>query len=238
MAISYELDAQVRQDKGKGASRRLRHAEQVPAIVYGAGKEPTSLTLDHNKVLVALQNEAFYTHILTLKVNNEPEKVILKALQRHAYKPRILHMDFQRIRADEKLKMHVPLHFVGADVAPGVIEGGQLSHLLSDIEVICLPAYLPEYIEVNVATLGMDKLLHLSELKLPKGVEIVSLTHNHDLPVASIHMPRAEVEEVAPVAEAAPAEGAAAPAAAAAPEQKAGEAKKEPKKEAKKDDKK
>ncbi len=234
MAISFELEAQPRQDKGKGASRRLRRADQVPAILYGAGKEPTPLLLDHNKVLVALQNEGFYTHILTLKVGAEAEKVILKDLQRHAYKPRVLHMDFQRIRADEKLKMHVPLHFIGADQAPGVKEGGLLSHLLSDVEVSCLPANLPEFIEVDVSNLGLDQLLHLSELKLPAGVELVALSHGRDLPVANLHMPRAEVEEPAPAAaeaaagaEGAPAEGAA----AAGTEQKAGtEAKKEDKK--------
>jgi large subunit ribosomal protein L25 len=219
MAISFELEAQVRQDKGKGASRRLRRAEQVPAILYGAGKEATPLLLDHNKVIVALQNEAFYTHILTLKVDNKSEKVILKDLQRHAYKPRVLHIDFQRINANEKLKMHVPLHFVGADKAPGVKAGGLISHLISDIEISCLPANLPEFIEVDLSNLALDQLLHLSELKLPKGVEIVALNHGHDLPVANIHLPRAEE---APVA--------AAPAAAAAPEQKAGEEKKEEKK--------
>jgi len=232
MAISYELEAQVRQDKGKGASRRLRRAEQVPAIIYGADKEATPLLLDHNKVTVALQNEGFYTHILTLKIGNESEKVILKGLQRHPFKARVLHMDFLRIKANEKLKMHVPLHFIGADVAPGIKEGGLLSHLLSDIEISCLPANLPEFIEVDVSGLGMDKLLHLSEIKLPQGVEIVALSHGRDLPVANIHMPRAEEEAPAAAAgsEATPAEGAAVP----ATEQKAGEEKKEAKKEEKK----
>jgi len=221
MAISFELEAQTRQDKGKGASRRLRLAEQVPAILYGAGKEATPLLLDHNKVLVALQNEGFYNRILTLKVGNESEKVILKALQRHAYKPRILHMDFLRIKADEKLKMHVPLHFIGTELAPGVKEGGLLSHLISDVEVSCLPANLPEFIDVDVSNLGLDKLLHLSELKLPAGVELVALSHGHDLPVASIHIPRAEVE-VAPVTTA-PGEEASAEGSVTATEQKPGE---------------
>lgn len=222
MSISFELNAQVRQDKGKGASRRLRHANQVPAILYGAGKEATSLTLDHNKVTTALQHEAFYTHILTLHVDGSPEKVILKDLQRHAFKPRILHMDFMRVRADEKLKMHVPLHFVGADVAPGVKQGGLLSHLLSDVEISCLPANLPEFIEVDVAGLELDQLLHLSDLKMPKGVELVALSHENDLPVASIHLPRAEAEPTPAAAETA--EGTeAAPAAEAAGEAKAGD---------------
>ncbi len=232
MRISFELEAQPRQDKGKGASRRLRRAEQVPAILYGAGKETTPILLDHNKVLVALQQEGFYTHILTLKVGNESEKVILKDLQRHAFKPRILHMDFLRIRADEKLKMHVPLHFIGAADAPGVQEGGLLSHLVSDVEISCLPANLPEFIEVDVSGLALDQLLHLSELKLPAGVELVALSHGRDLPVASVHMPRAEVEEVpAPAAEAGAegAEGAAAAADATAEQKVGGEEKKEDK---------
>jgi large subunit ribosomal protein L25 len=246
MAISFELEAQTRHAKGKGASRRLRRTDQVPAILYGAGKEATPLVLDHNKVIVALQHESFYTHILTLKVDNQPEKVILKDLQRHAYKPRVMHMDFLRIRADEKLKMHVPLHFVGAELAPGVKEGGLVSHVISDVEISCLPADLPEYIEVDVSTMALDQLLHLSELRLPQGVEIVALTHGRDATVASIHLPRAEEETVAaaPAAAegAAPAEGAAATAAPAG-EQKAGDVKKEDKKpevkkDAKKDDKK
>lgn len=235
MAIAYELEAQARQDKGKGASRRLRRAEQVPAILYGAGKEAASLLLDHNKVLVALQNEGFYTRILTLKVDGEAEKVILKDLQRHPFKPRILHMDFLRVRADEKLKMHVPLHFTGAELAPGVKEGGLLSHLLSDVEISCLPANLPEFIEVDVSNLGMDQLLHLSELKLPEGVEIVALSHGRDLPVANVHMPRAEVEEPVPTAAAPGAEPGPDGNASPATEQKSSaEVKKEEKKEDKK----
>ncbi len=231
MAISFELEAQTREDRGKGASRRLRRKEQVPAILYGAGKEATALALDHNQVIVALQNEGFYTRILTLKVGKDSEKVILKALQRHAYKPRILHMDFLRIKADEKLKMHIPLHFIGTELAPGVKEGGLLSHLISDVEVSCLPADLPEFIEVDVSNLALDQLLHLSELKLPAGVELVSLSHDRDLPVASIHIPRAEVEEVPVAATEVPAEGS-----VPASEQKSGEeaTKKEEKKEEKK----
>ncbi len=202
MAISFELEAQVRQDKGKGASRRLRRTDLVPAVLYGAGKEATPLQLDHNKVVTALQNEAFYTHILTLHVDKQPEKVILKDLQRHPYKPRIMHMDFLRIKADEKLKMHVPLHFIGAEKAPGVKEGGNVSHLISDVEVSCLPANLPEFIEVDISGMKVDQLLHLSELKLPKGVELVALNHGHDLPVASIHLPRAEETPTAAAASA------------------------------------
>lgn len=246
MTISFELEAQIRQDKGKGASRRLRRAEQVPAILYGAGEEATPLVLDHNKVFTALQHESFYTHILTLKINNHPEKVILKALQRHPYKARIMHMDFMRIKADEKIKMHIPLHFKGTEEAPGFKDGGVVSHVMSDIEISCLPGDLPEFIEVDLSEMVLDQLLHLSQLQLPPGVEIVALSHDHDLTVASIHLPRAE-EEPTPVAEI-PAEGEITPTgeAVATTEQKAGEVakeekkeeKKEPKKEVKKDDKK
>lgn len=208
--LNFELDAEPRADVGKGASRRLRHANLVPAVVYGAGEDPTSLTLSHDKVFVALSHEAFYSHILTLKVGKKSEKVILKAIQRHPAKPRVQHIDFQRVRADQKLHMHVPLHFIGADEAPGAQEGGIVSHNMTDIEVSCLPAHLPEHIEIDISHMVMDQVLHLSDIKLPKGVELVAFTHGvegHDLPVASIHMPHIEEEPIESVEEVA-AEGA------------------------------
>jgi large subunit ribosomal protein L25 len=197
--IKFELEADVRTDIGKGASRRLRHADKVPAVVYGAGEEPMSLTLDHNKSLHALSHEAFYSHILTLKVGKKSEKVILKDVQRHPAKPRIAHIDFLRVRADQKLNMHVPLHFIGEENAPGIAEGGAFSHLMSDVEISCLPADLPEYIEVDVSNLALDQSIHLSELKLAKGVELVAFAHGvegHDQAVISIHIPRIIEEEV------------------------------------------
>lgn len=201
--ISFEVDAVIRHDKGKGASRRLRREDKVPAIVYGSDKPAISLSLEHKSISKALGIEAFYSHILTLKTGTDAESVILKAVQRHPYKPRILHVDFQRINANEKLHMHVPLHFIGDAEAPGVKEGGVVSHIMGDVEVSCLPADLPEYIEVDVSNLAMNQILHLSDLKLPKGVELVALTHDDDKPVVSIHMPRIEeepevVETVAP----------------------------------------
>lgn len=213
-SIKFELDAQVRDDIGKGASRRLRHANKVPAIVYGAGEAAVALTLDHNQMLNALSNEAFYSRILTLNISGKSEKVILKAMQRNPAKPRIAHMDFLRVRADQKLHMHVPLHFIGAENAPGIKEGGVFSHIISDVEVSCLPANLPEFIEVDLSNFMLDQTMHLSELKLPNGVELAALAHGvegHDLPVVSLHIPRI-VEEEAPVVaaaegEAAPAEG-------------------------------
>jgi large subunit ribosomal protein L25 len=210
-SISFELEADVRQDTGKGASRRLRHTNKVPAVVYGADKDAQSLTLDHNKVIHALSHEAFYSHILTLKVEGKKESVILKDLQRDPSAPRILHMDFLRIKADQKLQMHIPLHFIGDELAPGVKDGGVISHLIADVEVSCLPANLPEFIEVDTSKLGMNETLHLSDLKLPKGVELTAFAHgaeSHDHPVVSIHKPRIIDEEVSIVAEEETEEGA------------------------------
>ena len=173
MSTAFELSAELRQDMGKGASRRLRRKEnKVPAIMYGGGEEPISLSLNHNELKKALENQAFYSHILTIHVDGNKQQAVLKALQRHPYKPRILHLDFLRITGKEKIQMQVPLHFVGGDQAPGVkIDGGIISHLLSNIEVRCLPADLPENIEVDLSNLALDQSLHLSDLKLPKGVE-------------------------------------------------------------------
>jgi large subunit ribosomal protein L25 len=219
----FEIDAQLRDDIGKGASRRLRHANKVPAVVYGAGEAAVSLTLDHNQMFHSLTNEAFYSRILTLKINGKGEKVILKAMQRNPAKPRIAHMDFLRVRADQKLHMHVPLHFIGAEDAPGVKEGGAFSHNISDVEVSCLPANLPEYIEIDLSNFMLDQTMHLSELKLPNGVELVAFAHGvdgHDLPIVSLHIPRI-IEEEEPVVEAA--EGEEAPAEGEAAAQPAGD---------------
>jgi large subunit ribosomal protein L25 len=198
MRNDFKLSATSRKDVGKGASRRLRHSGVVPAIVYGAGKTPTSICLDHNAVLRALENEAFYSHILSLELDGKSEKVILRDMQRHPYLPRLLHLDLQRISASEKLTMRVPLHFRGAEMAPGVKQaGGLISHLMSEIEIRCLPADLPEFIEADLSKLELNQALHLSQLVLPKGVEIVELMHGEDKPVATVYIPRAVVEEVA-----------------------------------------
>jgi large subunit ribosomal protein L25 len=206
-AAKFELDADVRVDTGKGASRRLRHTNKVPAIIYGAGQDPVMLTLDHNKVITALSNEAFYSHILTLHIDKKPEQVILKALQRDPSHPRVQHMDFLRVRADQKLHMHVPLHFIGDEKAPGLAGGGVVYHAVTDVEVSCLPADLPEFLEVHTDHMQMDETMHLSDIKLPKGVELVAFAHGvegHDLPVVSIHKPRIIEEDIEVVA---PAEG-------------------------------
>jgi len=193
----FEVEAVVRHDIGKGASRRLRRQDQVPGVIYGGGKEPVSLTLEHKNISKSLENEAFYSRILTLKTSGDSERVILKALQRHPFKPRILHVDFQRVRSDEKLHMHVPLHFIGGEEAPGVKDaGGIVSHIESDVEVSCFPDDLPEYLEINISEMQLNQILHLSDIKLPKGVEIVALAHDNDKPIVSVHIPRIEVEPV------------------------------------------
>ncbi len=207
----FEFDAETRKDVGKGASRRLRHANLVPAVVYGGGEEAASLTLNHDKVVVALKQEAFYSHILTLKTAKKSERVVLKAVQRHPAEPRVLHIDFLRVRADQKLHMHIPLHFLGEEDAPGVKEGGAFSHIMSDVEVSCLPDNLPEYIEVDLSNMALDQVIHLSDIKLPKGVELIAFAHGvegHDLPVVTLHIPRIVEEEVITDAEEVTAEGA------------------------------
>lgn len=195
-SVAFEIEASLRKDKGKGASRRLRREAKVPAIVYGGGEQPVSLALEHKAILKSLENEAFYSHILTLKIDSKAEQVILKDLQRHAYKPEILHVDFQRVRADEKIHMHVPLHFIGEEVAPGVKEsGGVISHGANDVEIKCFPNKLPEFIEVDVSKLELNGVIHLSDLKIDKEIELVALSHGDDKAVVSIHLPRAEKEE-------------------------------------------
>jgi large subunit ribosomal protein L25 len=202
----FQIEAAVRHEIGKSPSRRLRRKDKLPGVIYGGGKDPVSLTFEHNKMLKSLENEAFYSHILTLKTDGETERVILKALQRHPYKPRILHVDFQRVRADEKLHMNIPLHFTGEDKAPGVKGGGIISHIMSDIEVSCFPDHLPEDLEIDISDLELNQIKHLSDIKLPPGVEIVSLLHEDDKAIVSAHLP--EIEEVVevPVEVAAPSE--------------------------------
>jgi large subunit ribosomal protein L25 len=195
MQETFELKAESRSDAGKGASRRLRHAGKVPAIVYGGGKDPLMIALDHNDLLKHLEHEAFYSHVLAVDVDGARESCVLKDVQRHPARPIIMHLDLQRVRADEKIRMHVPLHFENESIAPGVKQGGAASHHLSEVDVSCLPKDLPEYIEVDMSAMGMNDSLHLSQLKLPAGVELVALGHGDDALVVSIHTARAQVEE-------------------------------------------
>jgi large subunit ribosomal protein L25 len=205
MAISFELNAEPRSDTGKGASRRLRHAGKVPAIIYGGGKDPETLTLSHNEVQRNLEHEAFYSHILTVKSAGNETQAILRDLQRHPSKAVIMHMDLQRVSATEKLKTQVPIHLIGEDVAPGVKAGGLVSHDLTEVAVECLPKDLPEYIEVDLSALEVGESIHLSELTVPDGVTLTELARgeDHDSSVVSIHVKRVveEVEEIAPTAE-------------------------------------
>ncbi|MGA9851414.1 MAG: 50S ribosomal protein L25/general stress protein Ctc [Gammaproteobacteria bacterium] len=213
MAISFNLSAEVRNDKGKGASRRLRRTGKVPGILYGAGEPPVELAFNHNELRNNLSHEAFYSHVLKIKVGSDEHQAIVKDLQRHPAKPIIMHLDLLRVKDDMEIRVHVPLHFLGEKEAIGVKqEGGVVSRNLIEVEIACLPRYLPEYIDVDVTNLELNHALHLSDLKLPEGVRIVQLAYGeeHDLPVVAIHHARITVEEE-PVAAAVPAEGAVAP---------------------------
>lgn len=197
---TFTLAASKRSEMGKGASRRLRrNADLVPAIVYGAGQTPENISIEHRVFRKALENEAFYSHIIDLTIDGKNEKVVLKALQRHPYKAIIMHADFLRVDANAKIHMHVPLHFMGEDIAPGVKTGkGILNRHVVELEVVCLPKDLPEYIEIDVSHMDLDQILHLSSVKMPNGVVSSALNHGNDMAIASIHLPRgaAQMEDI------------------------------------------
>jgi large subunit ribosomal protein L25 len=213
MATIHEVNAEVREDAGKGASRRLRHAGMVPAIVYGGDKPPQNIQIEHRIVLALAKNEWFFSSVLDLKVGGKVEKVLLRDWQKHPYKQQMMHMDFQRVRAGEKLHTAIPLHFIGQEKSPaGKTSGVVVSHNITEVEVACLPKDLPEYIEVDLSTIDQGDIIHLSELNLPEGVEIPELQHGpeHDLPVVTVHAVKVEVEPTTE-GEAAEGEEAAAP---------------------------
>jgi large subunit ribosomal protein L25 len=214
MKTAFELDAEFRDAEGKGASRRLRRANKVPAILYGGHREPRSLALDHTKLLLLLANERFYSTIINLKVGDVSQAAVLKDVQRHPARNAVLHIDLQRVLENETIRIAIPLHFKGAGAAPGVKAGGVVSHLRNEIEVSCLPKDLPEFLEVDVSRMEINDLLHLSDIKLPPGVEIPELSHGRDSPIVSVHHARAE-ELDQPTEEAAAAAAAVAPAAGA-----------------------
>ncbi len=198
----FILEAKAREDVGKGASRRLRRvAGEVPAIIYGGGEQPVPVTIQHKDLAHAIENEAFFSHIITLKVGGSDVSAVIKALQRHPAKPRILHADFMRVRADQEITVRVPLHFVNEDKAIGVKqEGGIINHMINELEISCLPKNLPEYIEVFMAELKVGDSIHIADLALPEGVTSVDLSHgeenNHV--VATCVMPKVEtIEEAA-----------------------------------------
>jgi large subunit ribosomal protein L25 len=216
MNTSFEIQAESRADKGKGASRRLRRKGLVPAILYGAEQPSVSIAVSHQQLQEKLKNKGFYSHVLTVNLNGESVSAVMRDLQRHPSEQRILHLDLLRVSADQEIRMQVPLRFIGEAQSPGVKQqGGIFSHQLSEVEIECLPRNLPEFIEVNVSEMKLNDVLHLSDLKLPGGVELPALRHgaDHDLPVVTLHMPKAAVEEEAPAADQATVEGGAAAAA-------------------------
>jgi large subunit ribosomal protein L25 len=200
MSTDFTLHAKGRDDTGKGASRRLRRlAGEIPAIVYGGKKDPAKITLTHKDVAKALDNEAFYSSIVALDIDGSSEDVIIKDVQRHPAKKIILHLDFFRVSKTTVLQTKVPLHFINEDTCPGVkLGGGIVAHTMTDIEILCLPKHLPEYIEVDMAEVDIGDIVHISDIILPEGVESVALNlgSDHDLSVATINKPKAvEIEE-------------------------------------------
>lgn len=214
--MAIEVSATSRKAQGTGASRRLRKTGRVPGIVYG-GKEPTLIDVDHNNLYHALRSEAFHATILALDLDGKKEQVLLRDFQMHPFRQQVLHIDFQRVQADKKIHMKVPLHFINADAAPGVkVGGGIISHVLNEMEIACLPADLPAAIEVDLSTLDLGHSIHVSNIKMPKGVEVAGHHHASDA-VATVQIPRGAVEAAAATeaTAAAPAAGEAKPAAAA-----------------------
>lgn len=210
----FSIEANLRSETGKADSRRIRRQGLVPAIIYGGKSEPVKLLLDHNKIFHHLENEAFYSHILTIKAGGKEEMVILRDLQRHPSKDNIMHLDFFRITADEKITVRVPIHFLNPEACIGVkTQGGIVSHLLNELEISCYPKDLPEFIEVDIIDLELGSILHLSDIKIAKELEIVSLTHG-DTPVdqamVSVIKPKViqEEEDIVPEEGAAETEGA------------------------------
>ena len=206
MAITHEIKVQRREDEGKGASRRLRHAGTVPAIVYGGELKPVSIQLNHNDAWLASQNDWFYASILDLSLNGDVQKVLLRDMQRHPFKQQIMHMDFQRVNENEALRVSVPLHFLNEDKSPaGKAAEVVVTHELNEVEISCLPKDLPEFIEIDLSTLEVGTVIHLSDLKLPSGVEIpeLKLGKEHDVAVVIAKHGKEEVEEAADGAEAA-----------------------------------
>jgi large subunit ribosomal protein L25 len=195
--VAFELAGEPRAQLGRTDSRRLRKAGKVPAILYGGGEAPEALVLDHNTLKLQMGREAFYTSILTLKIGPKAQQVIVKGVDRHPVKPQIMHLDFQRIREDVEITLDVPIHFLGEASAKGVKDqGGVVDHLMTDVEVRCLPRHLPEYLELDVTNLELNQIYHLSDIKLPEGVTLVALAGGHDHPVVAINPPRAEEVDV------------------------------------------
>jgi len=231
MKTSFVIGADLREAQGKGASRRLRHKGKVPAILYGGQKEPRALILDQQNLLTMIDNEKFYSSIVQIKVGEQTQEAIVKDIQMHPAKNLVVHVDMLRVVPNELIRIHLPIHFKGESISPGVkTQGGVVSHRLSDVEVTCLPQDLPEFLELDLSGMNLNETKFLSDIPLPKGVSIVGLAGGKNPPVVSVHAPRAEEPEAVAEAAATPAEGAAAaPAAGAAPAAAAGAAKKDDK---------
>jgi large subunit ribosomal protein L25 len=212
MMATTEVNAVSRSVQGTGASRRLRRSGKLPGILYGANQDAQVIELDHSAIMLQLRHEAFHASILTMNIDGKKQNVLLRDIQMHPWKREVLHIDFQRVDAKQKIHMRVPLHFINAEIAPGVkLGGGVVNHVMSELEVSCLPGDLPEFVEVDVAELELGASVHLSDLKLPTGVESVQLARDDDAVVANVQVPRAIVEpeeEVAAGEEGAEAEAA------------------------------
>lgn len=199
--MSIELNANTREAQGTGASRRLRRAAQVPAIIYGGNQPARAITLDHNEIFHALRKEAFHASVLTINVAGTKESVLLRDTQMHAYRQQVMHVDFQRVDMTHELHTKVPLHFINAEAAPGVkMQGGVVSHVINELDIKCLPSALPEFLEVDLAGLSVGQSVHISQIKLPAGVEVI--THGTDPVVATLTLPRgAKSDEAAAAAD-------------------------------------
>ena len=210
MRISFTVGAEIREAQGKGASRRLRHAGKVPAILYGAHQDAQALMLNQQNLLTMIGDERFYSSIVQLKIGERTQEAIIKDVQMHPARNLVVHVDLQRVVADQKIRIRLPIHFKGESIAPGVKdEGGVVSHMRADVEVSCLPKDLPEFLELDLAGMSLNDTKFLADIPLPPGVSIPELTQRN-APVVSIHAPRAEEPEpVAAEAAAVPAEGAA-----------------------------
>ena len=194
----FELNAEPRTDVGKGASRRLRRAGKLPAIVYGGDAAPAPIVLGQNELARRLEHESFYSHVLTLRLGDATESVVLKDIHRHPFKRQVMHVDLQRVSADRKLHLHVPLHFINEADCVGRKAGGTIAHLMTELEVSCLPQDLPEFIAVDLADVQLGQNVHMSEVVLPSGVELAHpVTPETDRPVVGVH--RAHGGEEAPV---------------------------------------
>ena len=196
MSEEFNLIAEMRDDQGKGASRRLRRQGMVPAVIYGAGRDPRNLMFDHNKVLRQLEDPSFYSSILNVKVGEKSRAAIVKDIQRHPSKKQIIHIDLQRIVEDEQIKMQIPIHYLGEEDAVGVkIGGGTVTKIMTELEISCLPKDLPEFLEVDISELELDQMLNVSDISLPKGVEISDIIKEQDQAIVSIQEIKEIIEE-------------------------------------------